>query len=94
MSAQHIDHAKVAAHEFVAIALGSNMGDRMELLRRALRAIIDQGVGFETGFKGALEMPPSPEDLLMTLSRLLHWAGSWSSLPLPFPLPLSPVPRL
>ena len=44
MSVQHIDHAKVEAHEFVAIALGSNMGDRMELLRRALRAIIDQGV--------------------------------------------------
>ncbi|MSR33817.1 MAG: 2-amino-4-hydroxy-6-hydroxymethyldihydropteridine diphosphokinase [Phycisphaerales bacterium] len=30
--------------ELVAIALGSNMGDRHGLLRQALRAIIDQGV--------------------------------------------------
>ena len=44
MSAEKTLNTNVEAHEFVAIALGSNMGDRMELLRRALRAIIDQGV--------------------------------------------------
>ena len=44
MSAEKTLNAKVEAHEFVAIALGSNMGNRMELLRRSLRAIIDQGV--------------------------------------------------